>query len=43
MDELNEYWFSTEEKNQDFWRHEYQKHGSCVFTQMNEYQYFSKL
>lgn len=42
MDELNEYWFSTEEKNQDFWRHEYQKHGSCVFTQMNEYQYFSK-
>ena len=34
--------FQQKKKNQDFWRHEYQKHGSCVFTQMNEYQYFSK-
>ena len=30
------------EKNDDFWKHEYVKHGSCMFTNMNELQYFSK-
>ena len=42
MKELNQYWFSTEEKNSDFWKHEYEKHGSCMFSSMTEIQYFSK-
>ena len=42
LPDLNKYWYSNEEKNVDFWKHEYSKHGSCVFTKMNEYQYFKK-
>tara|TARA_B100001094_G_scaffold332639_1_gene405600 strand:+ start:161 stop:367 length:207 start_codon:yes stop_codon:yes gene_type:complete len=29
------------EKNEDFWKHEYQKHGSCVWTPMTEFEYFN--
>ena len=42
MNELEENWYSTEEKNQDFWKHEWEKHGSCVFTYMTEFDYFKK-
>ena len=42
LQDLNKYWYSDREKNVDFWKHEYSKHGSCVFTKMNEYQYFKK-
>ena len=42
IEELNKFWYSTMEKNDDFWKHEYVKHGSCMFTNMNELQYFSK-
>lgn len=42
LPDLNKYWYSNREKNVDFWKHEYSKHGSCVFTKMNEYQYFKK-
>lgn len=42
LPDLNKYWYSDREKNVDFWKHEYSKHGSCVFTPMNEYQYFKK-
>tara|TARA_Y100000816_G_C25830655_1_gene434409 strand:- start:85 stop:540 length:456 start_codon:yes stop_codon:yes gene_type:complete len=38
--ELNQYWYSTQEKNQDFWQHEWEKHGSCVWTSMTELEYF---
>ena len=24
----------------DFWKHEWEKHGSCVFTEINELTYF---
>ena len=41
IDELNENWYSKEEKNEDFWKHEW-KHGSCVFTYMTEFGYFNK-
>jgi ribonuclease I len=42
MDKLKQEWYSTEEPNSDFWKHEWEKHGSCMFTNMNELQYFSK-
>ena len=42
MDELKENWYSTEEKNEDFWKHEWEKHGSCVFTYITEFDYFKK-
>ena len=29
------------EKNEDFWKHEYQKHGSCVWAPMTEFEYFN--
>lgn len=41
IDQLNKYWFSDKEKNSDFWKHEYEKHGSCMFTDMNEFIYFN--
>ena len=42
LPDLNKYWSSDRETNADFWKHEYAKHGSCVFTQMSEYEYFKK-
>ena len=42
ISDLNTYWYSNMEKNQDFWEHEYKKHGSCMFTKMTELQYFQK-
>ena len=40
--ELNYCWYSNEEKNSKFWEHEYYKHGSCMFTDMTELEYFQK-
>lgn len=40
--ELNLYWYSTENKNSDFWKHEYEKHGSCMGIKLSEYDYFKK-
>ena len=42
MDKLNKYWYSTKGSNSTFWKHEYEKHGSCMFQPMNELNYFSK-
>ena len=42
MDKLNKYWYSTKGSNETFWKHEYEKHGSCMFQPMNELNYFSK-
>jgi len=45
LPELNQYWYSenkTEQKNEEFWKHEYVKHGSCVFTPLTELEYFEK-
>jgi len=42
---LNKNWYSNsneEIKNEEFWKHEYEKHGTCVFTHMTEKEYFSK-
>lgn len=42
IDELNKYWCSNMEKNEDFWKHEWEKHGSCMFNQCDEYHYFKR-
>ena len=39
---LDKFWASNEGSNDDFWKHEWQKHGSCMFIQMTEEEYFSK-
>lgn len=38
--ELKQFWYSTKDTNEDFWKHEWQKHGSCIFTEMDELTYF---
>ena len=42
VDELNKFWYSTEEKNEDFWCHEWEKHGTCMFDESDEFEYFKK-
>ena len=39
--ELHEYWHSGREADSDFWCHEYKKHGSCMFKNMTELDYFT--
>jgi ribonuclease I len=41
INELTAEWYSTEEPDDEFWKHEWQKHGSCMFTSMDELTYFS--
>ena len=40
LTELKQFWYSTKDTNEDFWKHEWQKHGSCVFTEIDELTYF---
>ena len=41
--ELEEKWHSYEkDKDDEFWKHEWEKHGSCMFTEMTELEYFQK-
>ncbi len=42
MNSLKTKWYSKKTSNEDFWKHEYLKHGSCVFSSMSELEYFSK-
>jgi len=53
LPELEKYWYSNKASVEDgdsekrsfdeeFWKHEYEKHGSCVFAPMNEHDYFAK-
>jgi ribonuclease T2 len=41
LDELNKYWSSYEKSDNDvFWEHEWKKHGSCYFKNIDELGYF---
>ena len=40
IDELKKYWHSDSGSDEEFWRHEYSKHGSCMFIDVTEYKYF---
>lgn len=40
IDDLNEHWLSTKKKDKDFWKNEWETHGSCMFTEMDELTYF---
>ena len=40
--DLQKYWYSDLGTNDDFWKHEYTKHGSCMFNPMTEFEYFDK-
>ena len=43
LSELEKYWYSYNKKDdENFWKHEWEKHGSCMFTEMNEFDYFNK-
>ena len=43
LDKLEQYWYSeghTLILDEKFWKHEWEKHGSCVYTNMTEFEYF---
>lgn len=42
LDDLHYDWYSTVEPDEYFWSHEWEKHGSCMFTEMEELDYFTK-
>ena len=41
INNLHYNWYSDKDKDNLFWEHEWNKHGTCMF-QMNELEYFSK-
>ena len=43
LNQLTKYWHSSLEKDELFWKHEWEKHGSCVWTKMDEVQYFTNV
>lgn len=43
MEDLIKYWYPTNtrfNRLEYFWKHEWKKHGSCIFTEINQYEYF---
>lgn len=43
MEDLINYWKPRNtryHKLEYFWKHEWKKHGSCIFTEINQYEYF---
>lgn len=43
IDRLNAVWYSNQEPNAEFWQHEWEKHGTCMFDNMDEFEYFQKV
>tara|TARA_B110000208_G_C11757920_1_gene425837 strand:- start:222 stop:638 length:417 start_codon:yes stop_codon:yes gene_type:complete len=42
IDSLRKYWRSDRGPDSSFWEHEWKKHGSCMFDNLNEFEYFNK-
>lgn len=42
IDNLRKYWRSDRGPDSTFWEHEWKKHGSCMFDNLNEFEYFNK-
>lgn len=40
MDRLKQDWYSNRGPDETFWEHEYLKHGTCNFNNLNEFNYF---
>ena len=40
LPQLHEHWHSSRGEDEDFWKHEWEKHGSC--TGLTEVEYFQK-
>ena len=38
--DLNKFWYSGMEPNEAFWKHEWEKHGTCMFNDSDEFDYF---
>jgi ribonuclease I len=38
--DLNKFWYSGIEPNNVFWKHEWEKHGTCMFNDSDEFDYF---
>ncbi len=38
--DLEKYWYSNKGTDDNFWKHEYLKHGTCNFNDLNELEYF---
>lgn len=41
IEKLRDNWYSDQEKDELFWKHEWEKHGSCMFNNCDEFAYFS--
>ena len=41
MPELKVFWYSNKDRDEQFWEHEWKKHGSCMFDNIDEYEYFN--
>ena len=42
LGDLHKHWYSTEEPTTEFWEHEWKKHGSCMFNNCDELEYFRR-
>lgn len=40
IDDLEKFWYSNKGTDELFWKHEYLKHGTCNFNNMDELEYF---
>lgn len=40
VNELDDIWYSDKETNEDFWKHEWLKHGTCMYNKCSELDYF---
>jgi hypothetical protein len=40
IDDLKSDWYSSRGLDNTFWEHEYLKHGTCNFNNLDEFQYF---